>query len=106
MKKLNELTENSNTIHEKLQVQNDIFTDNIGIIKKEPEMRELKNSMSEMRNVKQSIWQSRASGTQTELEDRNREITQLEENGKKKPRKWVKKAYVIYGMSSKEQVLE
>lgn len=45
---------------------------------------ELKNSMSEMRNVKQSIWQSRASGTQTELEDRNREITQLEENGKKK----------------------
>lgn len=45
---------------------------------------ELKNSMSEMRNVKQSIWLSRASGTQTELEDRNREITQLEENGKKK----------------------
>lgn len=37
---------------------------------------ELKNSMSEMRNVKQSIWSSRASGTQTELE----------ENGKKKPK--------------------
>lgn len=70
---------------------------------------ELKNSMSEMRNVKQSIC-DRAEQVEhrlSELEDRNREITQLEENKKnKKKRKWVKKAYVIYGMSSKEQVLE
>lgn len=48
-------------------------------------MMELKNSMSEMRNVKQSIC-DRAEQVEhrlSELEDRNREITQLEENGKK-----------------------
>lgn len=47
---------------------------------------ELKNSMSEMRNVKQSIC-DRAEQVEhrlRELEDRNREITQLEENEKKK----------------------
>lgn len=39
---------------------------------------ELKNSMSEMRNVKQSIWSSRASGTQTELEENGKKKTKTE----------------------------
>lgn len=69
---------------------------------------DLKNSMSEMRNVKQSICDrvEHVEHRLSKLQDRNREITQLEENNNKKEWKWVKKAYVIYGMSSKEQVLE